>query len=66
MDAGVGGQDNDGKKEAREFPPAIAPTTEKVQTTMVTGSEQRRHKTYGGAEKGAGRRWRSMQNNKRD
>lgn len=56
MDAGAGGQDNDGKKEAREFPPAIAPTAEKVRTTMATGSEQRRHKTYGGAEKGAGRR----------
>jgi hypothetical protein len=29
-DAGAGGQDNDGKKEARAFPPAIAPTAEKV------------------------------------
>jgi hypothetical protein len=34
----VGGQNNDGAKEACEFPPVIAPTAEKVQTMMATGS----------------------------
>jgi hypothetical protein len=41
MDAEVtGGQNNDGTKEACEVPPAAAPTTEKVQMMMATGSEQ--------------------------
>ena len=40
MDAGAGGQNNNGIKEACEFPPAIVPTAEKVQMMMVMGSEQ--------------------------